>query len=67
MSQWVKCLMCTQDALYLNPQNPCESWTYSGNICNPSTPVGRWTAEHEDPWKLMGQLAWHIQQKTKTK
>lgn len=41
--------------------------TYSGNICNRSTPVGRWSAEHGDPWKLMGQLAWHTQQGTKTK
>lgn len=67
MSQWVKCLMCKQDALCLSPQNPCESWTYSGNICNPSPTVGRWSAEHGGPWKLTGQLAWHTQQETKTK
>lgn len=54
MSQWVKCVMCKQDALCLNPRNLCESWTYSGNICNPSTTVGRWSAEDGDPWKLTG-------------
>lgn len=42
-SQWVKCLLCEDDYLNSDPQNPHKSRKGS-HVSNPSTSAVRWEA-----------------------
>lgn len=67
MAQWAKSLLSKDEGLRLDSQKPHKTRHGSGCLQSqhPSTCAVRWGTRLGEAWELEGQLAYHVQRRTR--